>query len=454
MKRTGFLLLAASSLLLTVTASAANRPHYGGTLHVAMRAASSSLDPATASEVDWTGSPGLFGLIFDSLVTLDSRGRARPGLAASWQGEPGNQRWRFLLRRDVSWSDGTTLTPDTIAASLRAANPTWKVFSSGDALIIERDAAAPDLPAELALQRNRIARRDGVKLAGTGPFVVSQWDPGKKLVLIAREDYWDGRAFLDSIEIEMGKSFRDQMISFDLGKNQLIEIAPEEARRAAAEGLRIENSQPMELMALVFTGAQPSADDEHLRLALALSIDRQLLNSVVLQGNGEPAGGLLPNWMTGYEPVFPVHLDMTRAQEERAEVSKTNLWNLALDNNDPLERVIAERIVLSAHDAGLRLQIATGDAADVRIVRIPLASLDAHIALTELAVAIGLPRPAFADSSTESLYAAENGLLQSHRVIPLLQVRASHAISATVMNWGDAGGGWEMPNLWLAPEKP
>ena len=140
MRLTGFPLLVASSLLWAATASAAIRPHYGGTLHVAMRAAPSSLDPSDPNQPDWFGSRNLFRLMFDTLVSSDEMGRPEPALAMSWQAEPGNQRWQFVLRRGVTFSDGSPMTADAVAASLRRANPTWKVFSDGEAVVIERDA--------------------------------------------------------------------------------------------------------------------------------------------------------------------------------------------------------------------------------------------------------------------------------------------------------------------------
>ena len=85
--------------------------------------------------------------------------------------------------------------------------------------MVECDAPTSNLPAVLALPRYGIAKRGGGKLAGSGPFAINRWDPGKKLTLTARDDYWGGRAFVDAIEIEMGKSFREQMIALDLGKS-------------------------------------------------------------------------------------------------------------------------------------------------------------------------------------------------------------------------------------------
>jgi len=452
MRLTGFPLLVASSLLLATLAASETRPYYGGTLHVAMRAAPTSIDPV---QPDWVGARNLFPLIFDTLVSLDEYGRPQPVLATSWEAESGNQRWQFSLRQGVTFQDGTAVTSDAVAASLRAANPSWKVVSGNNLVIVERDSPAPDLPAELALPRNSILKREPGRILGSGPFSVSQWDPGKKLVLAARDDYWGGRPFLDSIEIEMEESFREQIISFDLGRAQIIELAPEQARSAVTRGRRVESSKPVELIALVFQADAQSPDEGKQREVLSLSIDRKLLNTVVLQEGGEPGGGLLPNWMTGYSFLFPAEMNLTRAQQERAEIARTGLWNLGFDANDAVERVIAERIVLNAHDAGLRLQLASAGAADVRLVRVSLTSLDPRVALRELCGALGLPQPKFSSSSVDDLYAAESALLQSRRMIPLMHLRAVTAVSERVR------GGREMPeggrtwvNVWLTPEQP
>jgi ABC-type transport system substrate-binding protein len=448
MRRIASLLLAASSLWIVVRSNAATRPRYGGTLRVAMRAAPTSLDPANLGAPDWFGSRDLSHLLFDTLITLDNSGRPQPSLATSWQSEPSNQRWQFSLRHGVTFQDGAALTGDGVAASLRAANPTWKVFSTGENVIIEREAAAPDLPSELALPRNSIVRRDGAKISGTGPFTITQWDPGKKLILTAREDHWGGRAFVDSIEIEMGKNFRDQSISLDLGKDQLVEVAPEQLHRPSSENNHVEHSEPVELMALVFSRDRPSADDGRLREALSLSIDRASINNVVLQGGGEPSAALLPNWMTGYSFIFPTAVDLARARQNLTGVRQTTPWTLGYDATDPAARVIAERIALNAHDAGLSLQPTAGTA-DLRLVRVPLISLDAQVALTELAKTIGIP--VARTTGTDDLYATESFFLQSQRAIPLLHLRAASAIQSTVKNWHEArDGSWNLADIWLS----
>jgi ABC-type transport system substrate-binding protein len=434
--------------------NAATRPRYGGTLHVAMRAAPGSLDPADPTQANSSATLNVSRLIFDTLVTLDGRGQPQSALATGWQSEPGGQRWQMILRSGVKFHNGAALTADTVAAALRASNPAWRVFPATDSVIVECDTAMPDFPAQLALQRNAIAKRDGNKLFGTGPFSIADWQPGKKLTLTARDDYWGGRPFVDSIEIEMGRSLREQMISLDLGKTDLIEIAPEQAHRAAAEGRRVASSAPVELMALVFTRERQSPDEGKLREALTLSIDRSSLNTVLLQGGGEPAGAILPNWLSGYAFLLPVDPDIPRARQERDEVRQVPMWTLGYDSNDPVARVVAERISLNARDAGLTLQLTAANTADVRLVRIPLLSLNAQVALSDAATALGIPEPKLIGNSAGDLYAAEKSLMQSQRALPLLHLRTNIGVGASIKNWAvSPDGGWRLQDVWLGTDK-
>jgi len=427
-------------------------------LRVALRAAPVSLDPADAAQAGSLAGRNISSLIFDTLVTLDQRGRPQPALASSWQSEPGSQRWQFQLRRGVTFSDGSALTADAVAASLRVANPGWKVFPAAEAVVIQRDSPDPDLPLELTLTRNGIAKRGAGRPIGTGAFVVSQWDAGKRLALAAREDYWAGRPFLNGVDIDCGKNLRDQMLTLDLGKVDLIEVAPEQAHRTAAEGRRVESSPPTELMALVFARDRQDADEGHLREALTLSIDRGSLSTVLLQSGGEPGGGLLPNWISGYGFVFSTEMDAAKARQARGEARQASPWTLVYDAADPVARVVAERIALNARDAGLMLQPTTSAMPDLRLVRLAMASLDARVALTQLAGELGLVQVALpaktAGDPVEDLYAAESTLLQSQRVIPLLHARTSYGMSASVRNLSLAGdGSWRLQDIWLDTEK-
>jgi MarR-like DNA-binding transcriptional regulator SgrR of sgrS sRNA len=450
MKRLCSILLVASSVVWPTLTLAASRPHYGGTLRVAVKESPASLDTLAS-----TGAAGLSGLVFENLVRLDERGQPQPLLALSWQAEPGNQRWRFFLRGGVSFSDGAPLDSSTVAASLRNSNSDWKVIAAGETVMIESESPDPDIPAELAMARNAIVRRSDGKLSGTGPFTIAQWVPGKHLVLAANEQCWAGRPFLDSIEVEFGKNYREQMVLLDLNKADVVQVAPESIHRAQAEAKTVTSSQPQELMALVFASEARSDAEAHARNALALSIGTPALNNVILQGGGEPTGALLPNWVSGYAFVFPSGGTPETVRQERTQAQQSPSWTLGHDASDPVAHLAAERISLNARDAGITLQLTSSSSSDVRLVRIPLPSSDARVALRELARSLQLPQPKFAGSSLSELYSAESTLLQTHRVIPLLHIRSAVAARPNVHNWNKLPDGtWNIGDAWLSAEKP
>jgi peptide/nickel transport system substrate-binding protein len=430
MKRYSLLLLAVSSLLMG-TGQAATRPHYGGVLRVQVREAPAGFDPTSLSAARLES---LSRLVYETLVRIDERGRPQPWLAESWQAEPGNQRWRFIVRGGVSFHDGSALDATAVVGTLRTTNPEWKVVASGNTVTIELDTPDPELAAELGQPRYAIFRRAGDRLVGTGLFSIAQGSAGKHLSLVASDTYWGGRPYVDGVEVELGRNDREQLTSFDLGKAEMVEVAPENIRRARADGRHVEESHPAELLAVVFTNAPQKEDATHVRNALALSLDTAAINSVVLQSGGEPTGALLPNWLSGYGFVFPTGANLERARQERAMAKTASPITLAYEASDPVARVIAERIQLNARDVNLVVQLTgtNNGNADARLARIPLASTNAHVALMEFAKILQLARPKFASDSVTELYDAEKLLLQSHKVIPLLHLRSGIAIGSRV----------------------
>ena len=461
-------LVISSVLAVAYTAKAETRPQYGGILRVAVRAAPSSLDPADQTQPDSFARRSLTMLLFDTLVTVDENGHPQASLASSWQAisgqASGNQRWQFRLRRGIKFQNGTALTAGIAAESLGRANPAWKVSADGDSVVIESDRPGAELLAELGLARNAIAERepDG-KLSGTGSFRVVEWHPGKKLTLAADETCWRGRPFLDGIEVDMGVNFHDQMLALEAGKADLIEVAPEQSHRAALDGRRVANSLPVELLALVFRRDVRFADDKALREALALSVERASIRSVLLQGVGQPTSSVLPNWMSGYGFIFPADADLSRARHAREEVRTIPTWTIAYDANDPLARLMTERIALNARDAGLTLMptttataaTTTAAAADLRLVRIPLSSSDPFIALTDIAVLLGAPIAKNKGDSIEDLFASEQALLSTQRVIPLFHLPASYVAVPNLKNWTPrSDGSWGLSEVWLGSREP
>lgn len=439
-------LVISSLLALTAAGVAEMRPHYGGSLRVALREAPASLDPARLANSD---AAHIAPLIFQGLTRFDANARLQPQLATRWQTDSTCRHWQFWLRPGVTFQDGTPLTADAVAISLRAANPAWTVNADGDSLVIDAPAAGPELAAELALPRNGITRHAGGKIVGTGPFLVGDWQAGKQLMLTAYEDYWGGRPFVDSVVVALGQNWREQMIALELGKADIVEWPPEQARHASLAGHTVVQSAPNQLLALVFTRNPQSAEDAQLRQALSAAIDRDSIVNVLLQGQGETAETILPNWMTGYAALF------ARPQTARP-AAPASAMTLSYDPTDPANQLIAERVALNARDAGIRLQTApSASTADVRLLRIPLASPQPQLALQAVAAAAGLPAPQFQGSSPEELYDREGEMLESARIIPLAHLPQVTAIAPGVNGWrASRFGAYPLADLWLTGGAP
>jgi peptide/nickel transport system substrate-binding protein len=454
MKRTGLPWPAISVLLISaLSANADTRPQYGGTLHISMSVSASSLDPAEMPES--AGTRNLVALIFDTLVTVDATGRPQSALAESWQSAPGDRGLEFRLRHTVKFHDGSPLTAEIAASSLRKANPAWNVTATGDVVTIESAGATPELLQEVALPRNAIAKRDvNGNLSGTGPFHIVNWQPGKQLVVAANEDYWNGRPFIDEIDLEMGRNFRDQMNALDGGKADLVEVAPEQMHRIVSQRYELLRSSPIELIALKFAKEAASAQEKASRDALRLSIERQSMHNVLLQGAGQPAASLLPTWMSGYGFVFSTEPDRLRAQQLRDQIPGVPSFALGYDSNDSLARLLAERIALNARDAGLSVQL-NASATELRLVRIPLASCDPWTSLLVLNNQLGLPPIEAKAHSIEQLFASEQSMLASGRVIPLFHLPLAYGAATNLHDWTlMPGGKLNVAGAWLKSSQP
>ena len=451
MQRSVWQLLALISLIgFPATSSARTRARYGGTLVVEIHEALTFADPG-----EWP--PSLVPLVYDGLVRLDAQGRPLPALALAWQHDPENKRWEFRLRPGVKFHDGSPVNAAAVTACLKMGAHV-AVSVEGGAVGIQLEIADPDLPATLADPRFVVLRRgaDGVT-SGTGPYRIAEWQAGRHAVLAANDDYWGGRPFLDGIELRMFRAYRDQSVDLELAKADVVELSIEDARRATQRGLHTWTSAPAELVALAFERGRAPAENISFRQAVSLSIDRDAIHNVLLQRQGESAGALLPQWITGYAFLFPAARDLERARQIAAGSPKPGARaTLSYDPSDALSRSIAERIALDAREAGVLIQVAPGGQGDMRMVRVPLRSPEPVLALSDLAAVFHIGEliepPAVA---VEARYQAERKAINDFRVIPLCHLPEILGIGSRVRNWQPhLWGDWGLDNVWVEPRTP
>src|ERR1700685_2584099 len=56
-------------------------------------------------------------------------------------------------------------------------------------------------------------------------FVLTTWEAGRRAIFTADENAPGGRPFLDAVEIQMGRSLRDQSVDLELRKADIVELS-------------------------------------------------------------------------------------------------------------------------------------------------------------------------------------------------------------------------------------
>ena len=413
--------------VLALPAVARTRPHYGGTLRV---------------EVEGDGSKSSNGLIWrlemDGLTQFGVDGTPRPALAIRWASENNDHRWQFWLRPAVQFRNGWPLTSAAVVASLTQSCPTncpWTALHAvGASVVITSDSPMPNLPSLLAENQFLIHLMDAGDgkeppcCVGTGPFQLAQ---GLPLNLVANENYWGGRPFVDKVEILTNKSVRDQWLDLSVGRADLVEVPAEQLRQAQQQHLTVVASPPVTLLALAVSDSSVLSNP-NLRAAIAMAVDRNALSNVIFQKQGEVTASMLPGALTGYSFLFPTDRDLNKAHEVRGGLN-TPLLTLAADNN-PTMQLAAQRLALNLHEAGFTVQVtnaATAQHKDLALLQLTLASSQPQPALESILRSVGVATPVI-ENTPAGIYKMEREFLDTHTLIPLLYLPRAYAISGRV----------------------
>jgi peptide/nickel transport system substrate-binding protein len=407
---------------MALPAVARTRPHYGGTMRIEIEG-----DP-------WQRPGGLARrLMLDGLTRMEADGNARPALAVNWKPENEDHRWTFRLRHGVRFHDGAPLTSAVVVAALNAAcsaNCPWTaIHAVGASVIFTGDSPMPNLPALLASDKYLIANDAGGNI-GTGPFQLNGFNDAV-LTLSANDNCWQGRSFVDGVEIRMHRSIRDQWLDISVGRADLVEVPPEQLRKAGEQRLTVLQSPPVMLLALTVSSSGVLGNPD-LRAAIALAIDRGTLSNVIFQKQGEVTACLLPSTLTGYSFLFPTERDLNKSREKHGGLTMPPL-TLAAEGGSTMQ-LAAQRIALNLHDAGFSVQvIAAGEAqpADLTLRTFPLASNQPRAALESMMRSAGTQTPVPEQTPAE-LFRVEREYLETHTLIPLLYLPRAYAVGGRV----------------------
>lgn len=138
-----------------------------------------------------------------------------------------------------------------------------------------------------------------------GAFNLTTWNHSGDIVLEKSDTYWDTENVdIDTVNIAMVESETTQMTMFDAGEIDFLGAPYGTISLDAIDRLKSEDKLNVSDMSSIywykFNTKDPVMQNENIRKALALSIDREGLISNVIKGEQQPALGIVPNSVEGF----------------------------------------------------------------------------------------------------------------------------------------------------------
>lgn len=362
------------------------------TLRWARQGDSLTLDPHAQNEGP---THALAHQIYEPLLHRDMSGEIVPALAESWSITEDPQVWEFKLREGVTFHDGSAFTADDVVFSMkRAMKPTSamkELLSSVEDVIKVDDLTVhfktkgpnPLLPANLT---NLFVMDEGwttsnnadepqnfdagdknyavTNANGTGAFQLVSREPDSKTVMKANPNYWGKGQFpLEITEIIFTPIKEDatRVAALLSGEVDIIQDVPVQdlGRVAADPNLKVENAPQnrtiffgmnvgdADLKSDDVEGKNPLAD-VRVRQAINIAIDRDAIQRVVMRGQSQPTGVIMPPFVNGWTEELDAYpkVDLDKAKALLTEAGYENGFSLTL--NCPNDRYINDEAICQA----------------------------------------------------------------------------------------------------------
>ncbi|ELZ90425.1 ABC transporter substrate-binding protein [Haloferax sulfurifontis] len=325
-----------------------------------------TLDPA--EQVDYTQGLAAQNL-YDELITVDAETlQPTAHIAESWDTEDEGQTWVFTLRDDVTFSDGTPLTADDVAYSLtrmlelqRGYSSFWLDYLDPSNISVRDEqtvafefnqAYGPALATfvqfyivnSAVVQENE---QDGdygnaylqSNSAGSGAYVLDDWEQGNSIEATAYEDYWKGWSE-DSFD-----TFRSTVITeestikttMQQGEGDMTDQymgTQAYAEMDSYSNVRVPEVPQLQLFHFPLNCRKAPTDDINVRKAIAYAFDYDsAVNDII--GGGGVAAGPVPRQMAGHNgDLVPMEQDLDKAKEflDRADYSVEEINEIGLEH--------------------------------------------------------------------------------------------------------------------------
>ena len=188
---------------------------------------------------------------------------------------------------------------------------------------------------------------------GTGPFKFVEYKPNQHIKVSRNPDYWKpGRPYLDGIEYTIIRNAGTGLLAFASGSVDMVfplQISLPQLKdlQKQATSAICETTPGMVNRHVIVNRSVPPFDNQELRRAMALAIDRQAFIDILGDGKGEigtvlqpgPAGlwGISPDQLKdlpGYDPDVQKNRQQARAIMEKLGYGSANRLKVKLTTRD------------------------------------------------------------------------------------------------------------------------
>ncbi len=273
--------------------------------------------------------------MYDTLVHMSNEGFIpEPGLAESWEISDDGLEYTFKLRSGLSFGDGTPLDAEAVKFTFdRMLDPEHPFADTGpfpfatsyfgqidaveavDATTVKFVLKEPfsAFLGNLSGMTGAIVSPTAVEAygkdfssngVGSGPFKLTSWERGSRVVLEANPDYWEGApAQSQAIFIPIVDNLA-RVVALQTGQiNVAVNIQPDTIAGLEADD-RFEVLQQVgpHVWWITLDMNNEYLKSKEVRQALNYAVDREAITQDILKGTGVPAYGPIPPGLAGYDP--------------------------------------------------------------------------------------------------------------------------------------------------------
>ncbi|MYK32858.1 MAG: ABC transporter substrate-binding protein [Boseongicola sp. SB0670_bin_30] len=390
MERREFLKIGVLAALATTASFAqadyANAQGSPDILTIASPAGFPDLDPATSFSNDGAVLANAYETLTRYVPDMSGgSGTVEPVLAESWSSSDDGLTWTFKLRSGVSFSDGAEFNAASVKASIERTqaigggaafiwSPVEAIETPDDMTVVMKlawpqpmDVTASAGFAAWIMSPNAVDKDNAWfnagNSAGTGPYVISRYEPGQRLIMERNKGYWGGDAGgFENIVFEIIEDSVLAQSMLESGQADWATNLPFEniAGLEAKPGVTAHVNPSFQNLFGLLNVRRPPLDDVRVRRALALAFPYDDVIAAGTEGLGSRSMGIIPPGIWGHDmdaPVPSTDLAAAKALLDEAAVSDVAL-TMTYGTGDALQQLAGElwRANLSALGIDLVLQ--------------------------------------------------------------------------------------------------